>query len=73
MGWVGYWSGLENDPVLIEDTERQRVIMFAGHDETAVGHRNDVWSFDADAGEWTELRSGDTGTGEGCNSLQLSS
>ena len=73
--WERRWdgSGIGPDsrinPVLIEDVERQRIIMFAGHDETAVGHRNDVWAFDAALGEWTELRAGDTGTGEGCNSF----
>ena len=73
--WERRWdgSGIGPDsrinPVLLEDVERQRIIMFAGHDETAVGHRNDVWAFDAALGEWTELRAGDTGTGEGCNSF----
>ena len=52
----------------VDDVENQRVILFAGHDDTQVGHRNDVWSFHMQQG-WTLLQEGDSGRGEGCDSF----
>jgi len=56
-------------PAFVDDPARGRVVMFAGHDDTSVGNRNDVWSFDAGTGQWTSLRAGDTGAGVGCSSF----
>ena len=54
------------NPTLVYDAEAEQVLMFAGHDDTAVGHRNDVWHFDLNTNAWTEVKAGDTGAGEGC-------
>ena len=54
------------NPSLVYDEEAEQVIMFAGHDDTNVGHRNDVWTFDLNTEEWTLINGGDTGAGEGC-------
>lgn len=40
-----------------------KVLLFGGHDDGAVGNRNDVWQLDADSGAWTVLRKGDLGKG----------
>ena len=50
---------------LVEDRARKRITMFAGHDDSSVGHRNDVWVFNSQ-NEWKRLNPGDTGTGAGC-------
>jgi hypothetical protein len=57
------------NPTLIEDRENGRLIMFAGHDDTAIGHRNDVWTFDLQTYKWERKKAGDTGTGQGCASF----
>ena len=69
--WDGVGSGPDARiyPEMVDDPTNGRVIMFAGHDDTAVGNRNDVWSFDAGTGQWTSLRPGDTGAGVGCSSF----
>ncbi len=56
---------------LADDPLRERIILFGGHDDTRVGHRNDVWSFTpgAEGGTsngWAVLQDGDTGAGQGC-------
>ena len=57
------------NPELVEDPANGRVILFAGHDDTNVGHRNDVWAFDAGTREWSTLVAGDDGRGAGCSSF----
>ena len=57
------------NPGMIEDRSRGRFVVFAGHDDTSIGHRNDVWSFDPSAALWTPINAGDTGTGVGCASF----
>ncbi len=42
------------------DPERNRILLFAGHDGTAMGNRNDVWALDLSAGTWSVVRDGDT-------------
>jgi len=42
------------------DAERGRLIMAMGHDNTAMGNRNDMWAVDVASGEWTQLHPGDT-------------
>jgi hypothetical protein len=49
---------------LYADPARGRVLVFGGHDDTALGNNNDVWACDLATGAWTELRPGDTLNGE---------
>ena len=69
--WSGPGSGPDARiyPAMAADPVRGRIVMFAGHDDTQVGNRNDVWSFDPSNGTWTSLRPGDTGAGLGCTSF----
>lgn len=67
FGKVGPAARIET--TMIEDIPRNRMLMFAGHDDTSVGHRNDVWSFDLDKHTWKQVHAGDTGTGQGCTSF----
>lgn len=57
------------NPTLIEDRKNGRIVMFAGHDDTAIGHRNDLWIFDYTTNKWELKKAGDTGTGKGCASF----
>lgn len=45
---------------VMADAERNRLVMFGGHDGTEMGNRNDLWAVDVGTGMWTELRPGDT-------------
>ena len=73
--WEANQSGGSNTPdsringVLLEDRVRQQIFLFAGHDETSVGHRNDLWQLNPSQGTWTPILAGDTGTGSGCASF----
>lgn len=51
---------------MVYDWGEERVLLFGGH--TDLGDANDLWELDAEAGEWIELRSADSFTGEplGC-------
>jgi hypothetical protein len=71
--WSQVWDRTDSrgpfariNPALVYNAEEGEVLLFAGHDDTAVGHRNDVWTFDVNSYEWTEVIPGDTGAGEGC-------
>ena len=58
------------NPSLVEDQENGKIIMFAGHDETRVGHRNDVWRFDMNNRKWAPVIAGDSGAdGEQCEAF----
>jgi hypothetical protein len=73
--WEQVWDGRGTgpdariNPALVEDTEGGRIILFGGHDDTRVGHRNDVWAFDYATRRWTALQDGDNGAGAGCSSF----
>ena len=73
--WEQVWSGrgfgpdARINPALVEDTETGRIILFAGHDDTRVGHRNDVWAFEYTNRTWTILQAGDNGAGDQCQSF----
>ena len=41
------------------DTASRRLLVFGGHDDGAVGNRNDVHSLDVATGQWAEVTSGD--------------
>ena len=64
----GFEPGGRINSALVEDESNNRVILFAGHDDTAIGHRNDVWAFHPEEG-WTLLDGGDTGAGQGCDAF----
>lgn len=48
------WANLVHDPTA------NRLLLFAGHDETDLGNLNDLWSFDLGTKAWTQLSAGDT-------------
>jgi N-acetylneuraminic acid mutarotase len=50
----------------VEDRERGRVLLFGGHEDTALGNDNDIWSFDPESTQWSLVQEGDVYTGEGC-------
>lgn len=55
--------------VLVADPDNKQIIMVGGHDDTAIGHRNDMWVFDTNQNTWQLKKIGDTGTGSGCASF----
>jgi hypothetical protein len=46
-------------PGMVHDVGRDRYLLFAGHQATGLGNRNDTWSFDPEAGRWELLLEGD--------------
>jgi hypothetical protein len=48
-----FWAAMVMDP------ERDRYVMFGGHDGQALGNRNDLWSFDPEANAWSKMSAGD--------------
>lgn len=50
---VRFWPGL------VWDDERDRLLMFGGHDNTDLGNRNDLWAYVPAKDQWRELRTGD--------------
>jgi len=70
--WTQLWDGTGRGPdgrinaSLVEDVEGERILMFAGHDDTNVGHRNDVWEYDTANQQWRGVIAGDSGAGQGC-------
>lgn len=38
--------------------------LFGGHDDGAVGNRNDLWTLDPEGGQWAVVRPGDLGKGD---------
>lgn len=75
--WKRVWVPIQGEtipparinPMLIEDRAKGKVLMFAGHDDTAIGHRNDLWVLDTRLFRWQLKQKGDTGTGAGCASF----
>ena len=74
--WSRLWLGAgQNGPdgrinsTLVADEARNRLLLFAGHDDTRIGHRNDLWSFDNASGTWTSIVEGDSGFGSECTSF----
>jgi hypothetical protein len=47
-------------PEMAYDAARDRILLFAGHDDTQLGNTNDLWSFDPAGGAWSLLIQGDT-------------
>lgn len=54
------WPAGRIKATLDYDAARDRLIMFAGHDDTALGNENDVWQFSPETGRWARLIEGDT-------------
>ncbi|MCB9698089.1 MAG: hypothetical protein H6738_15020 [Alphaproteobacteria bacterium] len=46
-------------PNLAYDAAHDQLVMFAGHDDRALGNSNAVWTFDLATDKWTEKRGGD--------------
>ena len=57
------------NPSLLADPENKRVLLFGGHDDSALGNSNDLWAFDVESNAWEVVRAGDVYTGDGCNSF----
>jgi hypothetical protein len=47
-------------PMLAPDPERDRLVLFGGHDDGQLGERNDLWALELATGTWQPLREGDT-------------
>lgn len=47
-------------PSLLFDGERNRLLMWAGHDDGNLGNTNEVWAFDLGSNSWEQLESGDS-------------
>src|SRR5207248_9874 len=47
------------------DAERDRLLLFGGHDDGAEGERNDLMALDLATNVWSTLRAGDTLNGGG--------
>lgn len=47
-------------PEIEYDAARDQLVMFAGHDNTDTGLRNDLWTFNLETFEWSEIKAGDT-------------
>ena len=45
---------------MVWDGERNRMVLFAGHDDTDLGNTNDLWTLDLGTGQWTQHTAGDT-------------
>ncbi|MEZ4265467.1 MAG: kelch repeat-containing protein [Myxococcota bacterium] len=68
-GTTGGWAQLDdlsptvpNDRFwasMVLDAERNRYLLFGGHDGAELGNRNDLWAFDADGGTWSKVSAGD--------------
>jgi len=63
---AGTWRGVASSgpesrfgAEIVADQARGAAILFGGHDGTALGNRNDVWSLDVASGTWTMMRPGD--------------
>jgi hypothetical protein len=48
------WAALKWDAVA------EKLVMFAGHDDQALGNHNELWTFDVGTGAWDAVREGDT-------------
>ncbi len=48
-----FWAGM------VHDEQRDLYIMFAGHDDEALGNRNDLWIFDPNQNTWQVRTEGD--------------
>ncbi len=48
-----FWAGW------VRDETNDRYVLFAGHDDTDLGNKNDTWFFDPDSGQWSEHLAGD--------------
>lgn len=44
----------------VYDSEDDAYLLFGGHDDGALGNRNDLWAFSPDERRWQALRTGDT-------------
>ncbi len=45
---------------MVWDQQGNRMILFAGHDDTALGNTNDLWTLDLATDTWTQVTAGDT-------------
>jgi hypothetical protein len=46
-------------PILVHDAAKDRLVMFGGHDDGALGNTNDTWALDLGGGGWSNLIQGD--------------
>lgn len=66
-------DGLCNTPsrrikgAMVYDEVRDQLVLFGGHDATALGNDNDLWTFDIDSGSWRREKVGDEFNPIECN------
>lgn len=65
-GWTELHDGTGDAPDhrfwgnLVAEPGGQSLLLWAGHDDTELGNRNDLWRFDLASKRWTSLGLGDT-------------
>jgi N-acetylneuraminic acid mutarotase len=47
-------------PNLLSDDENNRLLLWAGHDDGALGNTNQLWVFDLSSNSWSQVEQGDT-------------
>ncbi len=65
MSWSQLHSGGSDAPdgrfgvSLMVDEDQNRLVMFGGHDDAALGNSNQVWTFDLATSTWSQVQDGD--------------
>ena len=67
---VDTWARIDSDAAkipdgrfwahIVHDTAMDVYLMFAGHDATDLGNRNDLWAFNPESGQWSSMAGADT-------------
>ncbi|MCA9562514.1 MAG: hypothetical protein KC561_03450 [Myxococcales bacterium] len=45
---------------MVHDTDADRYVLFAGHDDASLGNRNDLWTMNPETGSWSVISQGDS-------------
>ena len=64
----GLWTELDEGsgplgrimPDLLFDGERNRLLLWSGHDDGNLGNTNEMWAWDLDGSGWTQIEDGDS-------------
>lgn len=65
LAWDKLHNGRNDAPVdrigpeLLMDADRNRLLMFGGHDSGELGNTNQLWAFDLGSNTWSEIHVGD--------------
>lgn len=56
---AGSWPEARINAPMLFDATRDRLVLFGGHDTSALGNDNDLYAFDLAARSWSKLKEGD--------------